>query len=149
MENEVIIEEVFNASPERVFEAWTDPEKLVKWYAPEGCTIHFKKIDISEGGRFHSCISNPQFGDCWCVGEYKEIIAGKKLVFTLINANADGKPINPASIGMDPNWPGETLVIITLRKKAEGPGYNSVKPYCRNWLKRPALIQDGYKCSVK
>lgn len=118
MENEVIIEEVFNASPERVFEAWTDPEKLVKWYAPEGCTIHFKKIDISEGGRFHSCISNPQFGDCWCVGEYKEIIAGKKLVFTLINANADGKPINPASIGMDPNWPGETLVIITFTEES-------------------------------
>jgi len=43
---EVFIEEVFNASIKRVFEAWTDPEKLMKWYAPDGCSIHFKKIEI-------------------------------------------------------------------------------------------------------
>ena len=67
--NEVFIEETFNASLEKVFSAWTDSEKLMKWYAPDGCTIHFKKIEIETGGQFHSCISNPQFGDCWCIGE--------------------------------------------------------------------------------
>ena len=44
--NEVFIEESFNASVEKVFSAWTDPAKLMQWYAPEGCTISFKKIDI-------------------------------------------------------------------------------------------------------
>lgn len=59
--HEVFIEETFNASIERVFNAWTDPQKLMKWYAPNGCTIHFKKIKIETGGQFHSCISNPQY----------------------------------------------------------------------------------------
>ena len=49
--NEVFIEEIFNASPERVFKAWTDPEKLMQWYAPDDCTIHFKKIE--KIGRAH------------------------------------------------------------------------------------------------
>ncbi|WP_448702546.1 SRPBCC domain-containing protein [Mucilaginibacter sp. AW1-3] len=111
---EVFIEQTFNASVERVFNAWADPEKLMKWFAPDGCTIVFKKIEIETGGQFHSCISNPQFGDCWCIGEYKEIIPNKKIVFTMINADEDGNPINPADIGMDPDWPGSTLVTVTF-----------------------------------
>ena len=59
--NEVFIEETFNASPERVFSAWTDPKKLMKWYAPDGCTIHFKKINRiinlrRIGNEFFECI---------------------------------------------------------------------------------------------
>ena len=50
---EVLIEETFNASVERVFNAWTDPQKLMQWYAPDGCTIHFKELEIKTGGRFH------------------------------------------------------------------------------------------------
>jgi uncharacterized protein YndB with AHSA1/START domain len=76
--NEVLIEHIFNASPEKVFSAWTDPEKLVKWYAPDGCTVHFKKVNAETGGQFHSCISNPQYGDCWAVGEYKEVSPYRK-----------------------------------------------------------------------
>ena len=114
---EVFIEETFNASIEKVFQAWTDPEKLMKWYAPEGCTIRFKELTIKEGGKFHSCISNPQYGDCWCIGEYKEIVPNSKLVFTMINANEDGHPIDPAEIGMDSDWPGETLVTVLLHEE--------------------------------
>ncbi len=111
---EVFIEEIFNASAEKVFGAWTDSKKLLKWFAPEGCSIHFKKIDVRKGGQFHSCISSPQFGDCWCVGEYKDVVPNKRIVFTMINADQYGNPINPATIGMDPDWPGETLVTVTL-----------------------------------
>jgi len=112
--NEVFIEETFNARIEKVFQAWTDPEKLMKWYAPDGCTIRFKELNIKTGGKFHSCISNPQYGDCWCIGEYKEIVPNSRLVFTMINADEDGNLINPVDIGMDSDWPGETLVTITL-----------------------------------
>lgn len=86
----------------------------MKWYAPDGCTISFKELDIKTGGKFHSCISNPQYGDCWCIGEYKEVVPNLKLVFTMVNADVNGNPINPVDIGMDSNWPRETLVTITL-----------------------------------
>ncbi|MEO6870174.1 MAG: SRPBCC domain-containing protein [Ginsengibacter sp.] len=115
--NEVFIEQTFNASPEKIFSAWTDSKKLMKWYAPDGCSIHFKKIKIETGGHFHSCISNPQFGDCWCIGEYEEVLPNTKIVFTLINADKNGNPTIPAEIGMDPNWPGETLVTVTLTEE--------------------------------
>jgi uncharacterized protein YndB with AHSA1/START domain len=115
--DQVFIEETFNASIERVFEAWTNPEKLMKWFAPDGCTIHFKKIQIEKGGTYHSCISNPQYGDCWCIGEYKEIVPNSKIVFTMVNADENGNPIDPKDIGMDADWPGKTLVVVTLTEE--------------------------------
>lgn len=115
--NEVFIEETFNAGIEKVFNAWTDPQLLIKWFAPNGCTIYFKKLEVKTGGQFHSCISNPQFGDCWCVGEYKEVVPYSKIVFTMINADEKGNPINPADIGMDPEWPGETMVTVTFTEE--------------------------------
>lgn len=112
--NEVFIEETFDADIEKVFQAWTDPEQLMQWYAPDGCTIRFKTLQIRKGGKFHSCISNPQYGDCWSIGEYREIVPNQKLVFTLINADENGIPVNPTTPGMDPDWPGETLVTVTF-----------------------------------
>ncbi|MEX6689419.1 SRPBCC domain-containing protein [Danxiaibacter flavus] len=115
--NEVFIEEIFDASIERVFSAWTDPDKLMQWYAPDGCTFFIKKMDIRTGGQFHTCISNPQYGDCWCIGAYKEILPNEKIVFTLMNADENGDPINPVDIGMDPDWPGKTLVTVTFTEE--------------------------------
>ena len=35
----------------------------------------------------------------------------------MINADENGNPINPTEIGMDPDWPGETLVTVTLTEE--------------------------------
>ncbi|WP_268224353.1 SRPBCC family protein [Sinomicrobium oceani] len=116
-DREVHIIREFGAPKELVFNAWADPKLLIKWYAPEGCTIHFKEIRVEAGGRYHSRISNPQYGDCWCIGEYKEVVPHSRLVFTMVNADGNGNPIDPAEIGMDPNWPGETLVTVTFTEE--------------------------------
>lgn len=118
--NEVYIEETINADIRRVYEAWTNPEKLLQWYAPEGCTIRYKENNVSVGGKFHSCISNPTYGDCWCIGEYRDLTPYTKIVFTLINADENGHPINPVNAGMDPAWPGDTLVTVILSEERTG-----------------------------
>lgn len=116
----VKIERVFDAPRELVFEAWTKPELLLQWYAPHGCTIHFEKIDVRPGGRFHSCIRNPRFGDCWCVGVYREIVQPERIVYTLATADREGNEIEPAQAGHDPRWPRETLVTVTFAEVRGG-----------------------------
>ncbi len=76
---DVLITHVFDAPREMVFRAWTDAEQLKKWFAPDGCTIQFKKADIRQGGSYHSCIYNPVHGDCWCKGSYLEVTFHLKL----------------------------------------------------------------------
>lgn len=109
---QVDITYTYNYPREVVFKAWTDAEHLKQWFAPPGCTIEYKKLEIRQGGTFHSCIHNPEYGDCWCIGVYEEIIEPEKIVYTVINADENGNPVNPASIGMDPEWPGETIVTV-------------------------------------
>ena len=115
--DEVLIKHAFNAGAKKVFNAWISPELLVQWYAPDGCTVKIKSINVEAGGKFHHCISNPQFGDCWAIGEYKEVTPYTKIVFTLINADEDGNRIDPIEIGMDADWPGETLVTVTFAEE--------------------------------
>jgi uncharacterized protein YndB with AHSA1/START domain len=45
----------FDAPPEIVFAAWTDPEQVARWWAPEGFEIPPESVDIEPrvGGRFH------------------------------------------------------------------------------------------------
>ena len=108
------IERIFDAPRELVFDAWTTPEYLLRWFAPRGCTIRFAGIDVRPGGRFHSCLHNPTFGDCWCVGVYKEIVRPERIVFSMAVADSDGNEIDSAQAGHDTQWPRETLVAVTL-----------------------------------
>ena len=114
-DQEVVITRDFDAPRELVFEMWTKPEHLLRWYAPRGCTVEFRSIDVREGGRFHSCIRNPEFGDCWCIGEYHEIRKPERIVYSMEIADEKGNSIPPAKAGHDPEWPAVSIVTVTLQ----------------------------------
>ena len=41
-----------NAAPEKIYAAWTDPAKLVKWFGPEEIETLSAQADARVGGRF-------------------------------------------------------------------------------------------------
>jgi len=113
-EREFVITRVFDAPRELVFSAWTDPKHMARWYAPNGCTIRFSKIDLRQGGTFHSCIRTKDGHDCWCRGVYREIVKPERIIYTLAIADEKGNSVEPADAGMDPDWPAETIVTVTF-----------------------------------
>ncbi len=112
---ELLITHLFDAAPELVFKAWTDPEHLQHWYAPDGCTISFKSIDVSVGGKFHSVINDPVHGDCWIVGDYKEVNAPEKLVFSMLLSNEQGDLVTANAAGKSDEWPEAILTTVTFK----------------------------------
>jgi uncharacterized protein YndB with AHSA1/START domain len=116
-EKQVHLIHFFKSTIAQVFQAWTNPEMLKNWYVPSGCKIIFKQINITVGGKIHSCIDNPEYGKCWCMSEYLEIIPNEKLVFTMENTDEDGNTIEVGSNGMDSNWPTKTIVTILFSKE--------------------------------
>jgi uncharacterized protein YndB with AHSA1/START domain len=38
-------------------------------------------------------------------------------VFTLVNADAEGNPIDPVTVGFDPEWPAKTLVTVIFTEE--------------------------------
>lgn len=116
-DNVLIIQRTFDAPSDLVFQAWTDEAHLLRWYAPTGCRIEFRALDVREGGGFHSCIHTPDGYQCWCKGEYREVKAPERLVYTMAIADAAGRLLSPEEAGMDPAWPRETVVTVTLEEQ--------------------------------
>jgi len=89
-ERTLIIERIFDAPPEIVFEAWTKPEHLTKWWGPTAFTLPFCELDFREGGRYRFCMRSPAGEDHWVWGEYKAIEPPERLEFTWNREDADG-----------------------------------------------------------
>lgn len=111
---ELLITHLFDASPELVFQAWTDPEHLQHWYAPDGCTIEFKSIDVRENGFFHSCIYDPVHGECWIKGKYTEVRSPEKLVFSMILSNEQGENVSAIAARKPEDWPEAIVTTVTF-----------------------------------
>ena len=55
MENikEVKLERIYDASLEKIWQAWTDPELLKQWWGPDNVTIPECQVDLRVGGKFY------------------------------------------------------------------------------------------------
>jgi len=113
-DKELLISHLFDASIDEVFEAWTDPEKLKRWYAPDGCTLTYKSIEVKQGGQFHYHIHHLLHGGAWVIGTYLEILPPEKLVFTMRFTNENGDTTDGLAAGMSAQWPGEILTTVTF-----------------------------------
>ncbi|CAG4916768.1 SRPBCC family protein [Paraburkholderia gardini] len=76
------IQRRINASPEKVWRAWTDPAQIAMWWTPMGNKVTHAEMDVRVGGRFHVIMHAPDGGTNDVSGEYREIVPGTKLVFT-------------------------------------------------------------------
>ena len=74
----------FAAPRERVFDAWTDPELLRRWWAAAGTwDTPEADVDLRPGGRYRLSMRNPDSGDVHTVGgEYTEVSRPDRLVYT-------------------------------------------------------------------
>jgi uncharacterized protein YndB with AHSA1/START domain len=80
--NSVRLVRHFDASPERVFDAWIDPETSSKWlFTMPTSESHSAEIDARVGGKY-TITDRREGNDYTAVGEYLEISRPNRLVFT-------------------------------------------------------------------
>ena len=73
----------FTAPRERVFEAWTSPEVLRRWWAPEPTwEVPVAEVDLEPGGGYRFSMRTDG-GEIHTVhGEYREVRPPERLAFT-------------------------------------------------------------------
>lgn len=116
----LFIQRIFAASRDRVWEAWTDPGLIARWWGPASFTAPVIRVDLREGGRYLFGMRSPDGQDFWSTGVYREIAPAERLVFTDSFADAEGNVVPASTYGMSGDWPRELLVTVTFEEHDGG-----------------------------
>jgi len=82
-DRELVVTRIFDAPRALVFEAWTEPKHLMRWFAPNNFTVPVCEMELRTGGKFRLCMRG--FGkDHWMNGVFREIVAPERIVWTAL-----------------------------------------------------------------
>ncbi len=94
-----------NASAAKVYEAFTDPAKIARWFGPAGAECLLTESDARVGGRYRFVMRGPDGEEHDVSGAYREVVPNEKLVFTWAWRSTPER---------------ESLVTVTLKPDGEG-----------------------------
>ena len=111
----VVIERIFEAPIDLVWQMWTQPDHFKSWYGPTGFTVPVANMDVRVGGKRLICMASPDGSmKMWFTGEYTEIIPNERLVYTDSMADENGNVMSPSAMGMPDGYPETTEVTVLL-----------------------------------
>ena len=85
-DRELIVSTTLTASIELVWEAWTNPQHIAKWWGPNGFTNTITKMDIIPGGEWDLIMHGPDGTNYENKSVFKEIIPYRKIVYQHVSA---------------------------------------------------------------
>ena len=89
-DNVLEMERLIPAPPERVFEYWTEPELVAKWFGPGDFDVPSSDLDLRPGGKWRTTIRSPEGKLRTVSGVYNTIDPPRRLVFTWAWDDDDG-----------------------------------------------------------
>ena len=112
---QMVVTREFDAPRDLVWKAWTEPDRLARWWGPPGSAIEVARLDLRPGGVFHYSMKTPSGPLMWGLFTYREVVPTERIVF--VNAFSD------AAGGLTRNpwiatWPLEILNTLTLTEHA-------------------------------
>ena len=116
---DLVIERVFDAPRERVFDVFTKPEHLQKWFGPKMVGHPVVEFDARPGGKIFIGERHSDSATLYLAGVVREIERPSRLVFAIHFANEERERVPPPPhAGLPASWDGEMVTTVTLR--AEG-----------------------------
>jgi uncharacterized protein YndB with AHSA1/START domain len=116
---EFVISRVFNAPRELVFQVWTEPEHMRRWWGPRTCICPICEMDVRPGGSYRIVMRMPDGVDYPITGTYREVVPPERIVMTMdctehpaswhdmVKADRARNDINPA---------GELVATVTFEE---------------------------------
>jgi uncharacterized protein YndB with AHSA1/START domain len=113
-DREIVMTRVFEAPRRRVFEAWTEPEHVRRWYGCGTLGLRVCEIDLRVGGSYCYVLQRPDGMDCALEGTYREIVPPERLVYTEEFVTR-GFTSNPALVTVTfTERAGKTTLTVTI-----------------------------------
>lgn len=99
------IQRRFKASPQKVYQAFTDTAQLVRWFGPDFAPAESAEADLRIGGKYSILMRGKDGEEHRVSGVYREIVTNARLVFTWAWQSTPER---------------KSLVTITIRPDGEG-----------------------------
>src|SRR5271156_3884666 len=108
-EREIVVTRTFNGPARLVFEAWTQPELLKRWWAPKstGMSLLSCEVDVRVGGRYRFEFGHDGSKPMAFFGRYIEVTPHSRLVWT--NDESDDGAVTTVTFE---EKAGKTLLVM-------------------------------------
>ena len=125
-DREIVLTRVFDAPRHLVFDAFTKPELLKRWFGPRGWSLVVCEVDHKVGGGFRFVLRGPDGRDMGMRGVYREI----------------APPERSVHVESFDDYPGESIVTAVFQEQAGKTTLTATILYPSKEV-RDALIQSG------
>jgi uncharacterized protein YndB with AHSA1/START domain len=109
---EIVIARSFDAPPRVVFDAWTRPEIVKRWWAPAShrVTVASCEADVRVGGKYRYALLRDTGQELALSGEYTEVVPPSRLVYTQVFEPMRGAGHVVVTVTFEPRG-GKTLLL--------------------------------------
>lgn len=125
-DSEVLLTRVFDAPRALVWQAFTKPELLQRWFGPRGWSLPTCEIDLRVGGGFRFIMQGPEGQKMGMRGVYREIKAPERSVH----------------VESFDDYPGESIVTSIFTEQGGKTTLNATVKYPSKEV-RDIVIQSG------
>jgi len=131
---EIVMTRSFDAPRGLVFDAWTKPELVRRWFGPHGCEVVECEIHLRVGGRWRYRLLHDGGEEMVLQGVYQEISRPERLVSLETNEDCEASE-------------GDALATLTL---VEDGGVTTLTQVVRYGSKRirDAVLESGMERGV-
>jgi uncharacterized protein YndB with AHSA1/START domain len=81
-DRELTLVRVIDASREKPYRAWTEPDLLKQWFTPRPWPVSLAQTDVRAGGASLIVVRSPEGEEFPNRGVYLEVVPNQRLVFT-------------------------------------------------------------------
>jgi uncharacterized protein YndB with AHSA1/START domain len=107
-----------NTTPEIIWAAWTDPEKVSKWWGPAGFVSTVEELHVRDGGKFKVVMHGPDGVDYPNIYEFNKVDKPRQLIYT--NEGSKQFGLEPFQSVVDLESIGDkTKITLTMRFTSE------------------------------
>lgn len=151
---ELTFTRTFNASREKVWNAWTNPDELKKWFAPKPYTVPTCRTDVRPKGEFYLEMKSPAGQIHPAMGEYVEVQKPHRFVLSSYVPGTDGDPMFVVLHTLTLDEVGDKTKMVwhtrIVSATAEAiPSLSGMEEGCKGSLANLTEVLEGHSVSTK
>ena len=115
----LVVRRTIRASAERLFEAWTEPKLLCRWWGPRPVTCSDASVDLRVGGSYRIGNRMPDGSVLFISGVFEIVEPPVRLTYTWLVEGKDAPDPHPSRVTVRFESQGESTEVIVVHERID------------------------------